>query len=146
MILLKVALGELNARFPPAKTDWTFATAGFSGGCGYAGHQALWLSTQGYRVTGIMMLNCNYPPTMWEHDTAMHGNTSRWHQIPVFFSWGENDNVATPAFVKQAIETTKHGGYQRVKDEKHPGHHQIWEPHINLALEWFDSLAVSAGR
>lgn len=144
LILLKVALAELNARFPQAKKEWTFATAGFSGGCGYAGHQALWLSTQGYRVTGIMMLNCNYPPTMWEHDPDMRGNTSRWHQIPAFFSFGTNDTVATPPMVKEAIDTTKRGGYQRVRVEEHPGNHQVWDAHVNVALEWFDALAGGA--
>lgn len=141
LILLKVALAELNARFPQAKASWTFSTAGFSGGCGYAGHQALWLSTQGYRVGGIMMLNCNYPPTMWEHNPDMRGNTSHWHQIPAFFSYGTNDTVATPTMIKAAIETTKRGGYQRVRTEEHSGKHQVWDAHVNLALEWFDSLA-----
>ena len=92
------------------------------------------------------MLNCNYPPTMWEHDPDMRGNTSHWHQIPAFFSWGEKDDVAKPEMVKQAIDTTKRGGYQKVRSEMHPGHHQAWDPHVNLALEWFDSLAAGAGH
>ena len=98
------------------------------------------LGKLGWRVTGIMMLNCNYPPTKWEHDPDMRGNTSRWHQIPAFFSWGEKDEIAKPAMIKEAIETTKRGGYQRVRSEMHPGHHEAWDPHINLALEWFDSF------
>lgn len=146
LTLLKVALAELNARFPQAKKEWTFATAGFSGGAGYASHQALWLSTQGYRVGGMMLLNGGYYPTMWEHDPAMRGNTSRWHQIPVFISWGEKDTIATPAIMKDSINYTKNGGYQRVRAESHPGVHQAWEEHVNLALEWFDSLAAGTGR
>lgn len=146
LTLLKVALEELVARFPKAKTEWSVVTGGFSGGCGYAGHEALWLSTQGWRVNGILMLNCNYPPTMWEHDPDMRGNTSRWHQIPAFFSWGEKDTIAPPALIKTAIETTKRGGYQKVRAESHPGGHEVWDAHVNLALDWFDSLARPAAR
>lgn len=146
LVLLKIALAELNARFPQAKKDWTFATAGFSGGAGYASHQALWLSTQGYRVGGMMLLNGGYYPTQWEHDTAMRGNTSRWHQIPVFISWGEKDTIAKPPLMQDSINYTKRGGYQRVRAESHPGGHQAWDAHINLALEWFDSLASGAGH
>ena len=146
LILLKVALAELNARFPQARKDWTFATAGFSGGAGYASHQALWLSTQGYRVSGMMLLNGGYYPTQWEHDPAMRGNTSHWHQIPVFISWGEKDTVAKPPLMQDSINFTKRGGYQRVRAEAHPGGHQAWDAHVNLALEWFDSLAGGPGR
>ncbi len=146
LILLKIALAELNARFPQAKKEWTFATAGFSGGSGYASHQALWLSTQGYRVAGMILLNGGYNPTQWEHDSAMRGNTSHWHQIPVFISWGEKDTIATPPMMQESINTTKQGGYQRVRAESHPGVHQAWDAHVNLALDWFDSLASGAGH
>ena len=146
LILLRVALAELNARFPQARKDWTFATAGFSGGAGYASHQALWLSTQGYRVAGMMLLNGGYYPTQWEHDSAMRGNTSHWHQIPVFISWGEKDTIARPPLMQDSINFTKRGGYQRVRAESHPGGHQAWDAHVNLALEWFDSLASGAGH
>lgn len=146
LILLKVALAELNARFPQAKREWTFATAGFSGGAGYASHQALWLSTQGYRVGGMMLLNGGYYPTMWEHDIAMRGNTSRWHQLPVFISWGEKDTIAKPELMKATIDKTKRGGYQRVRAESHPGVHEAWDEHINRALDWFDSLAAGPGH
>lgn len=146
LILLKIALAEFNARFPQAKKDWMFATAGFSGGAGYASHQALWLSTQGYRVSGMMLLNGGYYPTQWEQDSAMRGNTSRWHGIPVFISWGQNDPIAKPALMQDSINYTKRGGYQRVRAESHPGGHEAWDAHINLALEWFDSLATGAGH
>ncbi len=146
LVLLKIALVELNARFPQAKRDWTFATAGFSGGAGYASFQALWLSTQGYRVGGMMLLNGGYTPTQWEHAVEMRGNTSRWHQIPVFISWGEKDGIAKPPLMQESINTTKHSGYQRVRAESFPGGHQAWGEHINLALEWFDSLASGAGH
>ncbi len=146
LLLLKIALAELNTRFPQAKKDWTFATAGFSGGAGYASHQALWLSTQGYRVTGMMLLNGGYTPTMWEHQPEMRGNTSRWHQLPVFISWGEKDDIAKPPLMQESINTTKRSGYQKVRVESHPGGHQAWDAHINLALEWFDSLASGAGH
>ena len=146
LILLKVALSELNARFPQAKRDWTFATAGFSGGTGYASYQALWLSTQGYRVAGMMLLNGGYTPRQWERDSEMRGNTSHWHQIPVFISWGEKDTIAKPAMMQEAINTTKRGGYQKVRAESNPGGHEAWDAHVNLALEWFDSLAGGAGH
>ncbi len=145
-LLLKIALVELNARFPQAKAEWTFAAAGFSGGAGYASQQALWLSAQGYRVGGMLLCNGCYPPTMWEHGSEMRGNTSHWHQIPVFISWGEKDSIAKPPMMQETIDTTKRGGYQRLRTESHPGGHQAWGEHVNLALEWFDSLASGAGH
>ncbi len=143
--LLKATLAEFNTRFPNAKAEWTFATAGFSGGCGYASHQALWFSAQGYRVGGMLLHNGAYPPNEWEQRAELRGNTSRWHQIPVFISWGQKDDIAVPAMMKTTIDTTKRL-YQKVRAESHPGGHQVWREHIGLALEWFDSLAPGAGH
>ena len=143
--LLKVALAELNARFPKAKTDWTFATGGFSGGCGYASHQALWLSTQGYHVGGMLLHNGGYTPNEWEHQPEMVGNTSHWHQIPMFVSYGEKDTIAKVPMVLESVNTIKHGGYVKVRAEPQPTGHAPWGPHVDLALDWFDSFLKHSG-
>ena len=140
--LVTLLMANIDASFPKAKSEWTFATAGFSGGAGYASDQALLLASDNWRVGGMMLLNGGYTPVQWEKN--VRGGSGRWHSIPVFISAGEEDKVATPDVMKQSIETTKRGGYQRVRAEWHPGHHEAWDAHVNLALEWFDSLATGS--
>lgn len=140
--LLTLMVSRLGQDFPRAKTDWTFATAGFSGGAGYASHQALVLTREGWRVIGMMLLNGNFSPAQWE--SYVHGPVGKSHAIPVFYSGGENDGTVTPAQLKEVIAETKRGGYQQMRVEWHPGKHQAWNDHVNLALEWFDTLAQAA--
>lgn len=140
--MLRVVLASLVAAFPQAKTDWKIATAGFSGGAGYASHQAVLLTCDNWKVIGMLLMNGGYSPARWEN--FMRGSTARAHFVPVFISSGEQDGICTPAISKSGIEETKRGGYQRVRTEWWPGQHEVSQEHVRMALEWFDALA--AGR
>ncbi len=33
-----------------------------------------------------------------------------------------------------------------MRSEMHSGHYQAWDPHVDLALKWFDLLATDAAH
>lgn len=137
--MLHVMLDTLVAAFPQARSQWKIATAGFSGGAGYASHQAVLLSCENWKVIGMLLMHGGYTPTQWE--SAMRGSTARAHLVPVFISSGEQDPVCTPDISKAGIDSTKQGGYLKVRAEWWPGQHEVSQEHVRMALEWFDTLA-----
>lgn len=138
--LLEVMLQEVSARWPDAKNKWSFATGGFSGGAGYASHQAVVMLGQEWRMIGMLLMNSTYNPTSWEREKSVKGSRARWHKIPIFVSAGETDNVQKPESIKVSLEMLKKGGYHTERSEWHPGGHQAKAEHIPMALEWFESL------
>jgi predicted esterase len=78
---------------------------------------------------------------MWEsQDKNIQGSRSALHQIPVFISAGEKDNVAKPDMMRSTIAQTKSGDYKTLRSEWRPGGHQVSQEHITTALEWFESF------
>ncbi len=137
--LLTLLTNELNNKFPKAGKTWRVATAGFSGGAGYASNQALLLCKFEWKVSGMLLMNNSYQPVQWE--SAVKPPKTVAHKIPVFFSSGETDNVAKPDSVKDALKITERGGYKTTRIAWHPGGHNVEEEHISQALAWFDELA-----
>ena len=138
--LLELMEDWLTKRWPQSKTKWSIATAGFSGGAGYASDQAVFLCGQGWHMIGMLLMNGGYSPVDWEKDKYVKGPRSAFHQIPVFISAGETDNVAKPDIMRSTIARTKSGGYKTMRVEWHPGAHQVCKEHITTALEWFESF------
>jgi hypothetical protein len=138
--ILEIMMAELKARWPQCQTQWSFATAGFSGGSGYASDQALLLCGQDWHIIGMLLLNGNYTPVEWEKDKYIKGSKSAFHQIPVFYSAGKQDPVVRPDRMKIAITQTKNGGYKTIREEWHDGKHEIFAAHVIQALEWFESF------
>jgi predicted esterase len=137
--MLEVLMKEVETRWPNAKSNWSFATAGFSGGAGYASNQALLLSGDGWNVIGMFLANSGYGPYAWEKDKRTKGSKAKFQKIPIFVSAGETDNVQKPDTIKQSLENMKFAGYKSVKAEWHPGAHQMSKEHLAAALEWFVS-------
>lgn len=137
--LLERLLVALEAGFPNAKTTWRVATGGFSGGSGYASHQALSLCDAGWNVSGMLLMNGGYDPVRWE--SVVKVSKTKAHRIPVFFSGGEKDDVAKPDMVKRAASDTDRGGYKKVRTEWHGGGHSMDEHAIVMALGWFDEMS-----
>jgi hypothetical protein len=138
--LLYAMLAMLDVTWPQAKGTWSFATAGFSGGAGYASHQACSMTAQKWRVIGMLLMNGNYSPDMWEK--YIKGPKAPMHKIPVFYSAGQSDDVCKPEFMKNTIQQAKKGGFHNLRSEWHPGGHAPYAPHISEALQWFESLDV----
>lgn len=137
--LLETVMSEVMERWPAAQKTWSVATAGFSGGAGYASLQAVILAKD-WRVIGMMLFNNAVTPVAWEKESYVKTSKPKMHKIPVFMSAGETDNVAKPEVIKRAIEITKVGGYRTMRTEWHPGGHSPNAAHITTALEWFESL------
>ena len=144
--LLEVMLKEIETRWPKAKTTWSVATAGFSGGAGYASYQALFLSGLGWRVNGMLMMNSAYSPQNWEQDKDIKGSKAKGQKIPIFVSAGQSDTTQKPEQVRQSIENMKKGGYRTLRDEWHAGGHQADKGHMALALEWFEGNEKGAAK
>jgi hypothetical protein len=138
--LLETMLAGVNATWPRAKETWSFATAGFSGGAGYASDQADVMTVLHWRVIGMLLMNGNYSPDMWEK--YIKGPKAPMHKIPVFYSAGQTDNVCKPDYMKSTIQQAKKGGFHTLRSEWHPGGHAPYAPHITEALQWFESLDV----
>ncbi len=137
--LLERLLVAVETGFPKAKTTWTVATGGFSGGSGYASHQALALCDAGWNVSGMLLMNGGYHPLRWE--SVVKVSKAKAHKIPVFFSGGETDGTAKPDMVKRAASDTDRGGYKKIRTEWHGGGHSIHEAHVGMALGWFEELS-----
>ena len=137
--LLERLLVAVEAGFPKAKTTWRVATGGFSGGSGYASHQALSLCDAGWNVSGMLLMNGGYHPVRWE--SVVKVSKTKAHRIPVFFSGGEKDDVAKPDMVKRAASDTDRGGYKKVRTEWHGGGHSMDEGAVEMALGWFEELS-----
>ena len=138
--LLLTLLSAAEAKWPKAKTTWSVATAGFSGGAGYASNQSLILVNEGWQDIGTLLMNSTYNPQSWEHTKGLKFSAGKMHKIPVFVSGGETDNTQKLGQIKPAFDALKKAGYKKTRMETHPGGHSPSKEHIAQALEWFESL------
>jgi predicted esterase len=139
-MLLEAMLAGIDTSWPQAKGTWSFATAGLSGGAGYASHQADVMTVLHRRVIGMLLMNGGYSPDMW--DKYVKGPKAPMRKVPVFYSAGQTDDVCKPEIMKNTIQQAKKGGFRRLREEWHPGGHSAHTPHITEALQWFESEAA----
>jgi predicted esterase len=52
-------------------------------------------------------------------------------------SAGENDPVATSQITESSRAAVEREGFKNVRYEKFPGSHEMWQPHLAAALDWF---------
>jgi hypothetical protein len=130
------ALAEVMVRFPNAKKDWKVATAGFSGGGGYAASMGLQLLDDGWNVSGMLLMNTAYSPLNFEQYIKVSKTKS--HKVPIFVSAGEKDNTQKLDAVKLAFGAVEKSGYKTTRLETHPGGHSPSPEHMTMALEWFE--------
>lgn len=138
--LLFTMLTAVEAKWPKAKTTWSVATAGFSGGAGYASNQAVVLVNHGWQDIGMLLMNSAYSPMNWENQKGLKFSSAKMHKVPIFVSAGETDKTQTMAQIQPTFGALKKTGYKRTRMETHPGGHSVSKEHITLALEWFESL------
>ena len=138
--LLNTLLDAVEKKWPKAKATWSVATAGFSGGAGYASNQALILVNAGWQEIGMLLMNSAYNPLSWQHEKGLKYSAGKLHKIPIFVSGGDTDKTQTVAQIRQAFDALKKAGYKKTRMETHPGAHRPSPEHITQALEWFESL------
>ena len=133
--LVQAGLAALYKEWPNAK-KWPIATAGISGGAGYASHQAMLLLDKQYPVIGLLLSATGWTPGDFP-DVTRRAPRAAIRTLPVFFTAGEKDNVATPEITQKAQGELTGSGFKNVRFEKFDGGHVLHRPHLQQALEWF---------
>jgi hypothetical protein len=136
--LVQAALQEMQKQWPDSKT-WLVATAGVSGGGGYASHQAIMLVQKKYPVIGMFLAVSGWNPTSFPEDLK-RAPFNAIHHVPVFMSAGESDTIATRSITEEARDAMQRAGFKKMRYEKFPGGHELHHPHLLAALDWFIEL------
>jgi hypothetical protein len=133
--LVRAALAALQIEWP-GLADWPVAFGGFSGGAKFSGWLAGLSALNGRLPVGIYLAGCNEPTPV---DAADIKGVPRWKfvRVPVFLSSGDKDPIATPDQHRRVLIALRGIGFQTVRMESHPGRHEIYQPHLQQALEWF---------
>ncbi len=133
--LIAAARDAMEKEWPGAK-KWPVATGGVSGGGGYASFAALKLLQERANVIGLLLAVSPHNPTKFAKDVRTIPVTAL-HNLPIFMSAGEKDEVATPAITDQSHHALVHDGFKKVRFEHFDGGHQLYKPHLQAALDWF---------
>jgi pimeloyl-ACP methyl ester carboxylesterase len=133
--LVQAGLAALYKEWPNAK-KWPIATAGISGGGGYASHQAMLLLDKQYPLIGLLLSVTGWTPGDFP-DVTRRAPRAAVRTLPVFFTAGEKDEIATPEKTEKAHRELATSGFKNVRYEKFDGGHRLHRPHLQQALEWF---------
>ena len=133
--LVQAGLGALYKEWPNART-WPIAAAGVSGGGGYASHQAMLMLAQHYPLIGLLLSVSRWTPNDFPN-VLRKAPREAIRTLPVFYTAGEKDPIATKPVVEKARNGLADAGFKNVRFEMFPGGHQLHRPHLQDALEWF---------
>lgn len=136
--LVSAALQEMQKEWPTSK-EWPVATAGISGGAGYASHQAIMLVQKRYLVIGLFLATTGWNPTHFRSELG-RAPSGPMHRVPIFMSVGDSDTIATSAITKEALQAVKKEGFKQVRYEVFAGGHKLNRAHLQAALQWFGEL------
>ena len=134
-----VAAMRKLAELAPGSTSWPVAVGGFSGGAKNSAIIAAYLTREGYRIIGMFMGGCN-------RDMASQAlrqivkDKAAFKAIPVFFSTGEEDRMATIYEAEDAAQSMRDRGFRHIRLETYPGGHALFRKHVVEALEWFQEM------
>ncbi len=140
-----VATGRdaLEKEWPGAK-KWPVATAGTSGGGGYASYNALKLVAERADFIGLFLGVSGWNPGKFVKDIKGLP-LSVAQRMPIFHSAGEKDEVATPEVTDGAQREMQRKGFRNIRFEHFDGGHQLYQPHLQAALTWFLAGGGKAG-
>ena len=133
--LVQAALGAIYQEWPQAK-KWPIVTAGISGGGGYASFQTLLLLDKQYPLIGLLLAVTGHTPGNYP-DLLKQAPQTAIRTLPVFFTAGKNDEVATEEVTDDAHRELKRAGFKNVRFETFDGGHRLHRPHLQEALDWF---------
>src|SRR5438874_11439670 len=142
--LVSSALDTINKEWPKSKA-WPIATAGVSGGAGYASHQAMMLVQKQAPVIGMLLAVSGWDPVDFP-DVLRRTPFAPLHNLPVFMSAGETDSIATKQITDQSHQAMMREGFRKIRFEHFPGGHELYRAHLQAALDWFlEERAKSGG-
>lgn len=125
--------------------NWPLAFGGLSGGAKRSAWLAAIATKLGRRPIGVFQAGCN-EATMSRALEVYQPARAQFLPIPVFLSTGRNDRIAPPDAVEDVVADLRHEGFSRVKLELFPGKHELYLPHVEQALRWFQEAAPAASR
>ena len=135
MALVQGGLDAIHKEWPQAK-KWPIATAGVSGGAGYASHQAMILLQKRSPLIGLLLSVTGWTPGDFP-DVLERVPGAQIRTLPVFLTAGEKDHVATKEVTDKAHNELTTAGFKNVRYEKFDGGHRLHRPHLQEALDWF---------
>ena len=133
--IVSAALVAMRAEWPASKA-WPIATAGISGGGGYASHQALMLVDAHEKVIGLFLGVSPWTPVDFP-EALRRAPKAALHRVPVFMSAGAKDETVKPPSIEKAFRKIQGEGFKKLRREEFGGGHELFHPHLAAALEWF---------
>ena len=141
--LVATARAALEKEWPGAK-KWPVATAGTSGGGGYASYNALKLVAERADFIGLFLGVSGWTPAKFAKEIrGLPLSTAQ--KMPIFLSAGDQDPVSTPKVIAGAKHEMDRGGFRNLRLEHFEGGHQLYQPHLQAALTWFLAGGGKAG-
>lgn len=132
---LEKAIGRLETEWP-AFRRWSFATGGFSGGGKGCYYIAAHLIKTNHKVIGTFVGASNEDWSVKCRE-YMKAPVSGYRSVNAFLSVGKKDKLATPEICGKMEESLHAGGITSTRLELFDGGHELYKPHIDLALKWF---------
>ena len=119
----------------PIAENWRYIHAGHSGGTGYASYVGLGFLKSEFRLAGCFLSGGNYSPVKWDEGWKL--KTSQKKQMRLFYSFGKNDPVTTPALQDEMLAKLKDSPYKSLRVVYHMDKHAVHQPHWKEAFQWF---------
>lgn len=136
--MMEVAVRYMNERWMLFE-EMPVAYAGFSGGAKISVYLSYFSILLGKTPAGLFLSGCNQAPVKEAAKmTELDENAVRG--IPVFFSMGEDDRIATLSDSRKVTQTMARAGFSRQQIDVHPGGHHLESFHLLEALQFFESF------
>ncbi len=133
--LVSAALDALDQQWPQAK-GWPIATAGVSGGAGYASHHAIKLAEEQANLIGIFLAVSSWNPARFPGE-LQKAPFSALRDVPIFLSAGESDQRSTKALTDKSHQSLVEKGFTKVRFEHFAGGNRLDQALLEAALDWF---------
>lgn len=135
-VALENAIEKLDKEWPGCRR-WSFATGGFSGGGKGCYYIAAQLVKTGHKVIGTFMGASNEDWSAKCRD-YLKAPVSGYRSVNAFLSVGKNDTLATPELCQRIEQSLHANGIASTRREQFDGGHDLYKPHIDMALKWFE--------
>ena len=135
--MMEVAIRYLDQRWM-LFDEMPIAYGGFSGGSKISVYLAYFSILLGKTPAGLFLAGCNYAPAK-EAAKMTDLDEEAVRSIPVFFSMGEVDKIATLRDSRKVTRTMARAGFSRQQIDVHHGGHLLESFHVLEALQFFES-------